>query len=785
MAERGRCMMRVAEIAVPVPLGHAFSYSVPDELGPRVRPGARVLCEFGRRRVAAIVLSVAERDRGPDDARLKPVLAVLDAEPVLAEELLRFLRELASYYFAPIGEVMRLALPAVERGQLEQLRSEGKLFSDEQLTGARPVGGRKIQLATATDRVESPGSLRGQTAAVLAALRAQGEQSIAALEQRFGNARQAVRKLAALGLCQVSERVAARAPLLRDVPERDSPPELNEAQLAAVRSIEQALGPAGPRVSGPDAAALPTKTERGPIGFLLFGITGSGKTEVYLRVIATALERGRGALVLVPEIALTPQLLARFRARFGNAVALLHSGLAPADRHDMWCRLRSGELRVAIGARSALFAPVHDLGLVVVDEEHDGSFKQEEGVRYHARDMALLRAQRARAVVVLGSATPSLESVALVRRGVLTQALLPERAHLRAVLPKVEIIDLRRVGPGPTGNKLLSLPLHRALEQVLAAKEQAIIFLNRRGFAPSVVCESCGHVLSCKSCAVALTFHHHGGGRLRCHYCDYSAPLAERCPECQAGPLSLEGLGTEKLEGVIAGAFPGARVARLDRDVTPGARSEAVLARMRAGEIDILVGTQMVTKGHDLPLVTLVGVVNADAALSMPDFRAGERGFQLLVQVAGRAGRHDRAGRVIIQTRDPSQPAIRFAAHHDVAGFLEHELRDRREVGYPPFRRLALIRVDGPLEADARAVTARLGAHARATPEVSGRQCEVLGPAPAPITRLRGRFRFRLLLRAQEREALRAVLRVVHSAWRAAPDRKVRVAIDVDPLSML
>jgi primosomal protein N' (replication factor Y) len=451
----------------------------------------------------------------------------------------------------------------------------------------------------------------------------------------------------------------------------------------------------------------------------------------------------------------------------------------------MWRKLRQGELRVAIGARSALFAPVPALALVVVDEEHDGSFKQEEGVRYHARDMALLRAHRAGAVAVLGSATPSLEAFALVRRGTLEEIGLPERAHVQARLPSVETVDLRRVGPGPSGHRLISLPLHRELERVLAAGEQAILFLNRRGFAPSVMCEACGAAQSCKACSVALTFHRQGGGQLRCHYCDYTAPLGERCSECGSGPLSLEGLGTEKLEGIVAEAFPGARVARLDRDVSPGMRSEAVLDRMRAGQIDVLVGTQMVTKGHDLPRVTLVGVVNADAAWSLPDFRAAERGFQLLVQVAGRAGRHDRQGRVLIQTRDPEHPAVRYAARHDVRGFLEHELVDRRELGYPPFRRLALVRVDSPGEPEARRVAARLAAHARSTPEVGARLCDVLGPAPAPIGRLRGRYRFRVLLRAAERAALRSVLRTVQQAWQTEPDRRTRVALDVDPVSML
>jgi len=801
-------MPLLADVAVPVPLSQAFSYEVPPRLEGAVRPGARVLCEFGRRRLIGVVLSVAERplDPGARDAsgerpvKIKPIAAVVDPEPVLPAELLAFLQELAAYYFAPIGEVLRLALPALERDQARALTAEaqGSFGGPLDLARQRQVGGRKVLFARPTDAIEPPGALRGQAAAVLARLRALGEQPVARLEQEFKAARAAVKKLAALGLVAVDERERPRDPFFRLPEAPDVPPELNEAQAGAAARIDAAL-------------------EASAGAFLLFGVTGSGKTEVYLRAIATCLARGRGALVMVPEIALTPQVVARFRARFGDDLAVLHSGLSDADRHAMWTSLRTGRVRVAIGARSALFAPVPDLGLIIVDEEHDGSFKQEEGVRYHARDMALLRAHRAGAVCVLGSATPSLESVALIRRGKLADLRLPERAHREASLPEVTLVDLRKFGAGPSGDRLISLPLHRALEKTLAAKEQAILFLNRRGFAPSVVCDGCGALETCRSCSVALTYHRGGrrppvsgvappegrvggaapssapalpadalprGGRLRCHYCDYAGPLPERCSSCGAAALMLEGLGTERLEATIAASFPEARVARLDRDVAGADKTEAILARMRAGEIDILVGTQMVTKGHDLPSVTLVGVVNADAALSLPDFRAAERGFQLLVQVAGRAGRRDRPGRVLIQTRNPEHPAVAFAAAHNVPGFLEHELRDRQEVGYPPFTRLALVRVDAPDEQLAREVTARLAARARTSPEGLARRVDVLGPSAAPIAKLRGRYRFRVLLRARERGPLRAALAAI-ADLREAADRRVRIAVDVDPVAML
>ncbi len=755
-------------VGVPVPLGRSFTYRVPP--GMAVQPGTRVLCQFGTRKVLAIVLETGVDPPDLPADKIRDLVAVVDPEPVLADELLSFLIQLGAYYFAPIGEVLRLALPAVERDKLKALSTQGKLALGEGLSRTKQVGGREQTFVVPTAEVEKPGTLRGQAAAVLALLRGSGEHTVARLSKQYGNARVAVKKLEALGLVRTERRRVRVAALFDEPAEPDDPPELTDAQRVAVKIIRASFE------QHDDGA----RVQR---GFLLFGVTGSGKTEVYMHAIAACLERGRGALILVPEIALTPQLVRRFRSRFGDAVAVLHSGLADRDRHEMWRKLRQAELRVAVGARSALFAPVCDLGLIVVDEEHDGSFKQEEGVRYHARDMAILRAHRADATLVLGSATPSLESVALVKRDKLQQIRLPERAT-RASLPSIEIVDLKRNGPGPSGNRLLSLPLHRGIESALSRGEQTIIFLNRRGFAPAVICDACGVVSTCEDCAVALTYHRRYGGRLRCHYCDFQAELAGRCSACSVGALALVGTGTEQLESSLAQSFPEARVARLDRDVAGGIKSIKVLNRMRAGEIDILVGTQMVTKGHDLPAVTVVGVVNADAALSMPDFRAAERGFQLLVQVAGRAGRHDRPGRVFIQTRNPEHPAVAFAARQDVEGFLTHELADRGEVGYPPFARLALVRIDARDEDLARSTAARIAAHARTTVDASRGELEVLGPAPAPIPRLRSRYRFRVMLRAKTRRPLRAAVAVLRGAS-SELDRNVRIIFDIDPVSML
>jgi primosomal protein N' (replication factor Y) (superfamily II helicase) len=744
----------LARVAVPVPLGRAFTYSVPAELAPEVRAGARVSCDFGARRVLGIVLEVGEREPDISADKLKPIRAVVDAEPVLPQELLSFLRELARYYLAPIGEVMRLALPAVER------TASSSLGRELDAANARAVG-RLVRFVRAQPETSPAPALRGQAREIYDHLVQTGPAPLSELCERWGNARSATRKLESAGLLLSELRPALLDPYLGGEIARDQPPTLTEPQRAAVAAIHCSL------------------EQRQARAFLLQGVTASGKTEVYLRAVERCLELGGGAIVLVPEIALTPQLVARFRARLGDRIAVLHSGLGDRERHAMWKALRAGELWVAIGARSALFAPVQKLSLLCVDEEHDGSFKQEEGVRYHARDMALLRAHRVGATALLGSATPSLASIALVRAGKLERLRLPERAHHAARLPKVEIVDLRRIGPGAAGHKLLSLPLERGLERVLERGEQAILFLNRRGFAPSLLCEECGQIAQCPHCSVALTLHRRGGERLRCHYCDYSRPLPRACDACSSTRISEEGAGTERIEATLATAFPSARIGRLDRDVAAGAKSERVLDQMRRREIDILVGTQMVTKGHDLPGVTLVGVLNADAALSMPDFRAAERTFHLLVQVAGRAGRGDDAGTVMIQTWQPEHPAVRMSATHDVDGFIEHELRDREELGYPPFSRLALVRIDALDERVAEQEAERLARIARAA---APQGVDLLGPAPAPIARIRNRFRWHFMLRAPERAALRTVLLALA---RIRTDRRVRVALDVDPMTML
>ena len=751
---------RFVEVALPVPLRRRFTYRAPHGLGP-LTIGTRVAVPFSGRKLVGVVL--AHRDTPPEGVvRLKAVAAAIEPEPAFPAELLAFLIEAADYYLYPIGEVLRAAAPALPTDATRALRRDGFLGANEKLAGPSVATKRVAFVRRSVE--PATGRLGDKQRAVLALLEQRPEVSLPELRAHVKGPRQVVRRLRERGLVLVEEREVPADPFFSEAVPRDIPPEPTEAQREAVEALIAALG-------------------QGPRTHLLHGVTGSGKTEVYLRVIEEARERGQGALLLVPEIALTPQLVSRFRARFGDGIAVLHSGLTRTQRHAAWLGLRRGELRLAVGARSALFAPVCNLGVIVVDEEHDPSFKQEDGFRYNARDMAILRAHRAGAICVLGTATPSIESRHRAEQSKSGYSLLPTRATKNA-LPSVEIIDLKRHRAGPSGHPLLTAPLHRAIERCLERGEQAILFLNRRGFSPSLRCKECGEVAQCPSCSVSLT-EHRRAARLRCHYCDYATPMSLRCPSCKSSTLVPLGLGTERLEDALASAFSPARIARLDRDTAAGGRGiEAVLTRLREREIDILVGTQMVTKGHDMPGVTLVGVVLADQSLAFPDFRASERTFQLLSQVAGRAGRGDRPGHVIFQTFQPQHPAILAAERHDYDGFYRAELSDRQALGYAPFGRLVAVRSDAPDERRAREAIDRLAERARAQPAVQLGRVEVLGPTAAPIKKLRARYRFRMLLRSKDRRALRAVARAV-AARIDEGLRSARAHVDVDPVSML
>ncbi|HLK93004.1 MAG TPA: primosomal protein N' [Polyangia bacterium] len=797
------------EVAVALPVSGTFTYRDPRP-GRAAVVGSQVVVPFGARTVTGFVVGRSAAGAAPGGVETKAIEEVVGGEPAFDEGMIAFCRWTADYYQAALGEVMRAALPQGEqatskravrltelgrraldrqgtliadaprdpvlgaladaggelvlarllravpraKGLLPRLASEGLVEIGDEVQPRRPVPTVALAFPTGGDPTTLPRRAAARRALLARLAEAPDGLPLGGLS---AGERTHLRALATAGLARIEHRPVALAPVTSPV--APSEINLNAAQAAAVDRLVGALG-------------------SGFASFLLQGVTGSGKTEVYLRVIAAARAAGRGALVLVPEIALTPQLAARFRARFGEDVAVLHSALPPRERLHAWRRLRAGEVGIALGARSAVFAPVRALGVVVVDEEHDPSFKQEEGVRYHGRDLALVRAQQAGALAVLGSATPSLESAYNVARGRFARLLLPERATPRP-LPSVEIIDLKRHPPGPDG--LLSAPLAEAMGATLAAGEQAILFLNRRGFSTVVLCRACGQVVECDDCVVSMTYHL-ARSRLICHYCGRNAQVPPHCPACQAARLERLGTGTERVEKIIRERFPDARVARLDRDTAGGGGTEldAILRRMHAHEIDLLIGTQMVTKGHDFPGVTLVGVLQPDQGMHLPDFRATERTFQLLEQVSGRAGRGDRPGRVIIQTRWPDSLAIRSVLSHDYDGFVEEELRQRKASDYPPYSRVIVIRIDARDEAEAKAGAVAAAAGAQSA---GGDSVRLAGPAPAPLERLRGRSRWQVWLYAHDRGALAAAARA--AARTARPGTDLRLSVDVDPQSVL
>jgi primosomal protein N' (replication factor Y) len=805
-----------AEVAVALPVRGRFHYKVDVAVGI----GSRVLVPFSGRMVTGVVVGLdAAPPAGISPEGCKRLGRLLDREPALDAGLLELCRWVADYYEAPLGEVLRAALPPGTQvtGAMTLAITEAGRAALAGGGGAMPVSWRRgleglgsaaapglpalelpapvrrallgaelvteghaesasrvkprlvttITLAASCDDVARAALVRApRRFGLVEKLRAAGGTlDRAALVGGDPSAQTALRALVAAGLVLAGQREAGRdfeAPhaLGTSAPVEALPP--TKDQGSALASLELAIE------SGTFSATL------------LHGITGSGKTEVYLQAIARVLARGRGALVLVPEIALTPQLAHRFRARFGDRVAVLHSGLSDSERFEHWRRLKAGVARIAVGARSAVFAPVPDLGIIVVDEEHDASFKQEEGVRYQGRDVAILRAQKAGVPCVLGSATPSMETYAHARAGRYTLCELAERPTQHP-LPEVELVDLRTYRPD--GESLLSAPLGKAIEETLARGEQVILFLNRRGFATFVLCVACGKAFRCPACSVSLTYHREDES-LRCHYCGHGEHFPIGCSKCGAAEsVRRLGIGTERVAAAITQKFPAARVARLDRDTTSGGRGpEKILHQVASREVDILVGTQMVTKGHDFPGVTLVGVLCADTGMNLPDFRASERTFQLLTQVAGRAGRGGQAGRVIVQTYSPEHPAVVHARSHDYPAFFAAEEKVREELGYPPSGRLIAIRVDGPSPHHVQALADELGARAL-TLGAAARGVSVMGPAEAPLARLRGRSRWHVWLRSPDRHALRAFVRALVKD--AIVEHGLRLTVDVDPVSAL
>jgi primosomal protein N' (replication factor Y) len=816
-------------------LQRTFVYRVPESLAGDVEPGRRVIVPFGRRVLTGWVDEVLHAAPESPGREIREILDVPDPEPVLAPELLDLCRWVAHYYAAPIGLTYRAALPA-------PLTTE----SAERLTlnrdsGAQPAGATEAALVAHLARQRGPVKLSALPktlgpGAWTRAARRLAERGLLSIEQEAPavepprRARQIVALIAELPSVQARDRTFHRARRQRELFEflessgghaelahltgqlkfaRSVIDGLVEKQLAAVRA-EKAYDPFPEPPPAGEVRHTPTPAQAAAIArlldacdgdpppvFVLKGVTGSGKTLVYIEILRELVtRRGRGAILLVPEISLTPQTLARFRAAFGADVALLHSALSDGERYAAWDALRRGLKRIVIGARSAVFAPVRELGAIIIDEEHESSYKQNDPVpRYHAREVAAFRARRARALCLLGSATPSLESWSNARSGPWELIELPERIGARP-LPEVRIVDLREerkarraAGEGESaasaGPLVLSAALEEALRRRLERGEQSILLLNRRGYSNFVQCRDCGAVFSCHQCNVSLTLHRHPP-RLVCHHCFHQEAAHEACRECGSSDLGLRGVGTEQVERVLVETFPASRIARMDVDTTSRKWSHhEILSRVERREVDILLGTQMIAKGLDFPAVTLVGVINADVGINLPDFRASERTFQLLTQVAGRAGRGPAAGEVIIQTSLPGHYAVRFALAHDYDGFAARELAERSGPAYPPHVRLANLLFSGAeerrVQEAAEAASAWLDGLIRAR---TLRGISLVGPAPCPIDRIRRRWRWHLLLKAVDPATPGAVLRYFAGRFQPAA-HDVQVEIDRDPLSLL
>ncbi|MEE8282875.1 MAG: primosomal protein N' [candidate division NC10 bacterium] len=809
-----------AEVALPLAIDKTLTYAVPSHLQEVAAPGKRVLVPLGTRVVSGYLVRLLER---ADIQKLKDIQDVLDPEPLLDRRLLELTHQVADYYGAPWGEVIKTALPpgidastrrlvcltpegrrAVEHGDQGLTIREHELLRHLPSDAPVPTGRLTRQLGNVTpallQRLRAKGLLALETSLIPPRVRTRQERSFRLLRSqeeveaaipmlrpraprqadllahllRVGGAlpAQAVRTIgqspsAIFALMQKGFIEPVLTPIRRD-PFRDipvtptDPLPLSASQREALCQIEAAA------------------TSGRYVPFLLFGVTSSGKTEIYLQAIEGVIKQGRQALVLVPEIALTPRAAERFRARFGDRVALLHSALTPGERLDQWLGIRGGKADIVVGVRSAVFAPLPRLGMVVVDEEHDPAYKQEDTPRYHGRDVALLRGQMWSCPVLLGSATPSLESFRRAQVGQYRLLSLPERIG-EGVLPEVTVVDLREEPKTPQQRLILSRTLEARIRERLDRREQVLLLLNRRGYSTSLLCRDCGHLLRCPHCSVTLTLHR-AAGLMRCHHCTHQRRPPDRCPDCAGPNLRQLGMGTEQVEQELKTFFPHARIARMDRDTTAGRQGHhLLLQRLERGDLDILVGTQMIAKGHDYPNVTLVGVLSADVGLNLPDFRAGERTFTLLTQMVGRSGRGPLRGEAVIQTYNPDHYCIQAALNHDFLSFTQQELERRQERNLPPFTRLIRLLISSPKEKAAAEAAEQLAILLRQAPIA----LEIDGPAPAPLSRLRGRFRWHLFIKGPPDTPLRLKVAKALEAFPVSRGGSIHLEIDVDPVDTL
>ena len=794
----------IARVTLEIALRREFDYAIPPELAGKVDVGSRVQVPFGARKVLGVVTAVAEESA---HARLKPILKVIGAQTLVTAKVLKLARWIADYYCCAPEIALKSILP-------EAVRQENAGWRERLFVRVMPLVGEFPKLAKR--QLEVWNIIEERREILLSELVTLAETTAAT-----------VRKLEDRGLVSITNEISERDPYENETILPSDAIVLNPAQAAALERIKAAMKrgeDGGSKIE--DSKAKPSSTLH-PLSstFLLHGVTGSGKTEIYLQAIAHALEQGKGAIVLVPEIALTPQTVERFKARFSSGklqtlVAVLHSHLSAGERHDEWHKIRQGRARIVIGARSAIFAPVEPLGLIIVDEEHEHTYKQEEAPRYHARDVAIVRGQMEGAVVVLGSATPSMESYYNCKIGKYTLLDMPERVDNQK-MPVVRVVDMRQAARKEKGTLIFSPQLKEAITQRLEKSEQTILFLNRRGYSSSLQCEKCGHVCECPNCSLSLTFHR-AEQLLRCHLCGHNERVPNVCPDekCKNPAIRYSGLGTQKVEDVLGKLFPKARVKRMDADVMKRKEDyRQVLGDFRAGKIDILIGTQMIAKGLHFPNVTLVGIIYADLALNMPDFRAGERTFQLLTQVAGRAGRGDVEGEVFVQAFTPFHPAIQYARRHDFVGFYDQEIEFREQLKYPPAARVALLTLKGRNEEKVQFSAEHLrkaldhlvggggekeqkgkGAEESATlfgMETTSpadkvvqsaaapshfRDLIIAGPAPAPLLRAETFYRYQIMLRT------RAMSRLSHALARIVQELElpddITLTVDIDPASL-
>ena len=804
-------------VAVVLPVYETFSYSVPTHLSDQARPGMRVLVPFGRRTVTGYLIGP---DRQTEPREIKQILDVLDDPPLFPETMIPFFQWIASYYMHPPGLVVNTALPAglnmtevavltideagiqalaspspgpVEKSILAALSEGPATVKQLQKKIGRPVpwalihrmgerkwllldrrieGGR-IRLKTirmvALEKSEPLSHrLSPQRQAIQDILKAEGDLSVPALKKRIPTAATLVRGMQKAGHVAVYEKTVSRDPF-GDPIEPDTAPRLTGEQTRAVRQMAPLLG-------------------HGFKTVLLAGVTGSGKTEVYLRLTRAAINKKMQVLVLVPEIGLISQTERRFRARFGERVAVLHSGLSRGERYDQWLKIVNGKAAIAIGARSCIFAPFTDVGLIIVDEEHDSSYKQESGLRYNARDLAVVRGRHHKALVILGSATPSVQSWHNVTIGKYDLATLSRRIN-RQPLPEIQTVDLSLFRDERGIQRYVTPQLQREIRNALDDGNQALIFLNRRGFSAFPICAHCGQALRCKNCDISLTLHKKANA-FRCHYCGFTKAATSACPSCGSEDIKLLGMGTEKVQEAMGQLFPDARVARMDRD-TMNRKGAIVrlLKDLKQRRIDILVGTQMVAKGHDFPGITLVGVVCADLTLNFPDFRSGERTFQLLAQVAGRAGRGEHPGKVVLQTFNPDHFTIGAAKEQDFKKFFDQEIDFRKSLGYPPFSRMVVIRISGKDPQKTAEMARRIGTNGRqmlATAGFSGSRVKLMGPIEAPLSRIANRHRWQLLISSADIAGLHRLVRELMQGPNAvATSRDIRVSVDVDPFFLM